>query len=140
MNSIQIPTLPTTIITEFGDALQQSLEKELNVMLEENNTADELFQLISKEVKIIYKNSNKILFAIRTGKSCDFDVLLEECKVKIDELTIIIKESGSNAVFFGLDNAVEKYAEVYMLQHFFKTGTLPPQTCIDCGDEQYLGN
>jgi predicted translin family RNA/ssDNA-binding protein len=139
MNSIQLPTLPTSIITEFGDSLQQSLEKELDILLQENNIADELFQLIGKEVKIIYKNSNKILFAIRTGKSCDFDVLLEECKVKIDELTIVIKDSGSKAFFFGLDNAIEKYAEVYMLQHFFKTGTLPSQKAIDCGDEQYLG-
>ena len=120
-----LPVRPSAVMGEFGSQLQDLLAKEMQEMQDEMAAEDEPKDGLFRSTRAIFKNNNKILFAVRTGvQGPEIDQLIQQNTANVAEL--LEKIDGNPLQRNGpLGNAITVFTETRMMQHFFDTGTLP---------------
>jgi len=82
------------------------------------------------------KNNASILFAIRSGSEENLEPLIQENVSIVSALLSGDVEEREGRLSF----AIEKFAEIRLLNVFFSEGILASQAqVLPCNDEEYLG-
>lgn len=140
MTDLSLPVAPKSVLDGFGYAIQQSISGDMQDMQDETLGGDEKRDLVFKHVRSLLKNVTKIQFAVRIGElNHSINSVIEESKNIISSILDSIgadptKREGN------LSNAIEKFTETRMMQHFFLTGKLVSHSAVQpCNDEEYIG-
>lgn len=135
-----MPTPPKSVLDSFGTSVQASLAPDVLAMIQESSEGEEKRDLVTKYVRSLLKNAAKIQFAVRIGDASSVVVdLVEESRGIITTVLEVVGSDPTKREGF-LANAIEKFTEIRMMQHFFQTGKLAsPSALQPCNDEEYVG-
>lgn len=62
-----LPVLPKSSFTAFGKIIQEGLREEVNQIVEEITANDESRDQVFAMSRLVLKNTNKLIFSLRTG-------------------------------------------------------------------------
>lgn len=140
MSAAQLPTPPKSVLDAFGTSVQASLAPDVSAMVQESSEGEEKRDIVTKHTRALLKNAAKIQFAVRIGDASSVVAdLVEESRGIITTVLEVIGSDPTKREGF-LANAIEKFTEIRMMQHFFQTGKLAsPSALQPCNDEEYIG-
>jgi hypothetical protein len=135
----KLPSLPGSIMSDFGRALQISLNDTLGPVQSELSASDEARDSIFRDTKSVIRNNAKIFFLVRTGETSQLNQLISENEQVLKR--ILGGVDNDQSLREGrLSQVIEKFTEARLLEQFFLTGRLAsPASMAPADDEEYLG-
>ena len=122
MSTTTLPTIPTSLLSEFGIELRSQLATQIDEMTSTLSTQEERRDSIYKLTKPIFKDLAKTSFDITSGNVTTVDNDLKSIQSDIVNALNLVESPTKREA--NLSRLIEEYTELRILRNFFITGSI----------------